>query len=491
MTISFDLVIPSIGRSSLVKLLESLRRAQGLPPGRIIVVDDRRDRSLPLLSAPTPPRVEVVAGRAAGPASARNIGWKHANAEWIAFLDDDVVVANDWFLQLVHDLAPLSADVAGSQGRVRVPMPTGRRPTDWERNVAGLEQARWITADMAYRRGALTRVGGFDERFRRAYREDADLALRIQEAGYQLVQGSRSVLHPVGPAGLWVSVRLQSGNADDALMAALHGPGWHERAGAGNGRMAEHALTAAAAALALTSLFGRRRALALGAALAWLGTTGAFAWGRIAPGPRTFPEIARMGVTSVVIPFAACFYRLRGLIRWRHAGRRPRAVVFDRDGTLVVDVPYNGDPERVVPMPAARRALQRLRAAGIATAVISNQSGVARGSLSMEQVRAVNDRIEQLLGPLGPWFVCPHGPDDGCGCRKPAPGLLLEAARSLGVQPRECVVVGDIGADVEAARAAGARAILVPTARTRVAELFHAPEVAPDLEAAVDRLLAS
>jgi histidinol-phosphate phosphatase family protein len=198
-----------------------------------------------------------------------------------------------------------------------------------------------------------------------------------------------------------------------------------------------------------------------------------------------------MSLTSVVIPFAACFHRVLGWIRWRHAGARPRAVVFDRDGTLVVDVPYNGDPERVVAMPAARRALDRLRAAGIATAVISNQSGVARGRLSMEQVRAVNHRIEQLLGPLGPWFVCPHGPDDGCTCRKPAPGLLLEAARFLGVEPRECVVVGDIGADVEAARAAGARAILVPTPRTRMEEVLRAPEVAPDLEAAIDRLLAS
>jgi histidinol-phosphate phosphatase family protein len=104
-------------------------------------------------------------------------------------------------------------------------------------------------------------------------------------------------------------------------------------------------------------------------------------------------------------------------------------------------------------------------------------------------VEAVNRRIEELLGPLGPWFVCVHGPEDGCSCRKPAPGLIVDAAEALGVEPRRCAVVGDIGSDVEAARAAGARGVLVPTARTRLEEVAAAPEVAPDLPTAVTRLL--
>lgn len=169
----------------------------------------------------------------------------------------------------------------------------------------------------------------------------------------------------------------------------------------------------------------------------------------------------------------------------------PSAVLFDRDGTLVVDVPYNGDPDRVVPMPGARAALDRLRTAGVALAVVSNQSGVARGLVSPGQVEAVNRKVEELLGPLGPFLVCPHGPDEGCGCRKPAPGLVLGAARALGVEPARCAVVGDIGADVGAARAAGARAVLVPTAATLAAEVADAPEVAADLAGAVELLLAS
>ena len=168
---------------------------------------------------------------------------------------------------------------------------------------------------------------------------------------------------------------------------------------------------------------------------------------------------------------------------------RPEAVLFDRDGTLVLDVPYNGDPDQVVPVTGARLALDRLRAAGIALAVVSNQSGVARGLLTMAEVEAVNRRVEELLGPLGPWLVCPHGPDDGCGCRKPAPGLVLDAADRLGVPPERCAVVGDIGADVEAARVAGARPLLVPTERTRPEEVEAAPEVAENLGEAVELLL--
>ena len=168
---------------------------------------------------------------------------------------------------------------------------------------------------------------------------------------------------------------------------------------------------------------------------------------------------------------------------------RPSAVLFDRDGTLVVDVPYNGDPAKVSPMPGAAQALERLRAAGVPTAVVSNQSGIARGLLTRAQVDAVNARVEQLLGPLGPFFVCEHGPDDGCACRKPAPGMVLEAARALGVEPSRCALVGDIAADAGAALAAGARPILVPTPVTRAEEVADAPEVATDLSAAVDLLL--
>ncbi|MEU4800318.1 HAD family hydrolase [Streptomyces sp. NPDC023327] len=180
----------------------------------------------------------------------------------------------------------------------------------------------------------------------------------------------------------------------------------------------------------------------------------------------------------------------RGAARRGAARAVPALVLFDRDGTLVEDVPYNGDPARVRLMPTARDAVAAVRAAGIPLGVVSNQSGVARGLLTRDQVEAVRRRVDELLGPLHVWAICPHGPGDGCGCRKPAPGLVLAACGRLGVPAARAAVIGDIGADMGAARAAGARGILVPTPVTRAEEIEAAPAVAPDLLTAVRLLLS-
>jgi histidinol-phosphate phosphatase family protein len=168
----------------------------------------------------------------------------------------------------------------------------------------------------------------------------------------------------------------------------------------------------------------------------------------------------------------------------------PGAILYDRDGTLIADVPYNGDPDRVRPLPGAGEALSLARRAGVPIAVVSNQSGIARGLISDAAVQAVNTRCEELLGRFDAWLLCPHAPHEGCDCRKPAPGLVLRAARKLGVSVERCAVVGDIGADMQAATAAGARGILVPTAETLAHEIAVAPETAPDLLSAVRRLLS-
>jgi histidinol-phosphate phosphatase family protein len=147
---------------------------------------------------------------------------------------------------------------------------------------------------------------------------------------------------------------------------------------------------------------------------------------------------------------------------------KPCAVIFDRDGTIVFDVPYNGDPSAVQPVPGVAGALERLRVAGLRVAVVSNQSGVARGMISLEQVEAVNRHIDELLGPFDAWLYCPHGPQDACECRKPKPKMILDAARIMNVDPHCCVVIGDKASDVEAARNAGAQAIFIDDSRAVV-----------------------
>jgi D-glycero-D-manno-heptose 1,7-bisphosphate phosphatase len=151
-----------------------------------------------------------------------------------------------------------------------------------------------------------------------------------------------------------------------------------------------------------------------------------------------------------------------------------RAVLFDRDGTLIHNVPYLDDPDGVRPVDGARELLDRLRERGIAVGVVSNQSGVARGLISRDALARVNARVEAELGPFDTWQVCPHAEQDGCGCRKPAPGLVRAAAAELGLEPAECLMIGDIGADVEAGLGAGPRAVLVPTPVTLPEEVERA-----------------
>jgi histidinol-phosphate phosphatase family protein len=487
-----SIVVPTIGRPTLDALLDALAAAPGARPAELVLVDDRPAGEPLSLDRPGLPPVRVVRTGGGGPARARNLGWRTARSEWIAFLDDDVVPDADWYERLAEDIAGLDPDVAGSQGRVRVPLPEHRRPTDWERGTAGLATSSWITADLVYRRAALSAVGGFDERFPRAFREDSDLALRVMATGARLVRGQRRITHPVRPTDRWVSVRVQAGNADDVLMRRLHGRDWRTRADAPLGRLPRHlAVTAAGVAAGGLALAGKPRPAVL-AALAWLAGTAEFARARIAPGPRTRDEVLTMASTSAVIPPLATWHRLRGAVQ--HVGVRPwrglpDLVLFDRDGTLVHDVPYNGDPSRVRPVDGARAALDRLRARGVRVGLVSNQSGVARGLITAEQVDAVNARLAELLGPFDTVQICPHGPDDGCACRKPAPGMVKAACAELDVDPARCLVIGDIGADVEAATAAGAVGMLVPTPVTQAEEVTAALRWARSLPAAVDRVL--
>jgi HAD superfamily hydrolase (TIGR01662 family) len=277
-------------------------------------------------------------------------------------------------------------------------------------------------------------------------------------------------------------------------MDRVHGRDWRRRAEAPLGRRPFHLLTSGLALAVPAALLLRRRWTAVVAGAGWAILTADFSWRRIRPGPRDRAEVLKMLTTSAAIPLAASWHWTRARLR-RSSPPTPRepwpaAVLVDRDGTIVKDVPYNGDPDRVEPMPGAAAALQRLRHAGIPIAVISNQSGIGRGLLERHEVDAVNERIEELLGPFDAWLVCPHTDADGCDCRKPMPGLVRQAAHRLGVSPEDCVVIGDIGADMGSAQAAGARAILVPTIQTRPDEVRAAPQQASTLTAAVDIVLA-
>jgi D-glycero-D-manno-heptose 1,7-bisphosphate phosphatase len=135
-----------------------------------------------------------------------------------------------------------------------------------------------------------------------------------------------------------------------------------------------------------------------------------------------------------------------------------RALFLDRDGTLIVDVGYPSDPAQVELLPGVVDALRELQQEWMLV-VISNQSGIGRGLFTAEDAAAVHRRFLELFEQAGVTFAgsyyCPHTPDAACRCRKPEPGMLLDAARELGLEISASVMIGDKPSDLDAGRAAG------------------------------------
>ena len=172
--------------------------------------------------------------------------------------------------------------------------------------------------------------------------------------------------------------------------------------------------------------------------------------------------------------------------------RDRRAVILDRDGTVIVERHYLADPDQVALIPGVAGALRQLRQMGLRLVILTNQSGIGRGLFTEQRVEAIHQRMRALLAEedvqLDGIFYCPHTPEDACACRKPAPGLIEQAARQLGFEPHESIVIGDKACDIELGRRVGAMTVLVRTgygAEHESACGSVADYVADDLSAAV------
>lgn len=172
--------------------------------------------------------------------------------------------------------------------------------------------------------------------------------------------------------------------------------------------------------------------------------------------------------------------------------RGTRAVFLDRDGVLIEDTGYPDDPETIRILPGVPEALRRLREGGWVLVGVSNQSGIARGKFDLERLEAIHramiEPLEAEGAGLDALYFCPHHPGGSapgfnvpCDHRKPEPGMLLTAARDLGLDLSECWMVGDKESDVEAGHRAGCRAIRIgsgeTTAEARAADLLEAVAV--------------
>jgi D-glycero-D-manno-heptose 1,7-bisphosphate phosphatase len=167
------------------------------------------------------------------------------------------------------------------------------------------------------------------------------------------------------------------------------------------------------------------------------------------------------------------------------------AIFLDRDGVIIREKNFQCDPETIEFIPGSIDALLRLE--GLLMVVVSNQSGVARGYFSQNDVVKFNQALDARLKrdgvSISAWYFCPHGPDDACSCRKPRPGMILRAARELPINLEQSWIVGDKSTDIATGNAAGLKTILVQTGyagKEPGAKMVRPDHIANDLLAAVE-----
>ena len=319
-----SVVVPTCGRPQLLRdCLRSLAK-QDLDDGafEIIVVDDGSPPATQAANAAVVQRLAharpglalhyVWCARNRGPAAARNTGWRKAAAPVVAFTDDDTRPLRDWLRVGLAAIEGCDA-VAG-----RIVVPVSEQPTDYERDTAGLADASFVTANAFVRKAALAAVGGFDERYRIAWREDADLEFALRERGLDIGRAMDAVVvHPIRPAPWGVSIRQQRKVVFDALLYKKHPasyrrdirphPPWH--------------YYAAVLALLLAGLAAWRGSTpgVLAGVTVWTGVTVWFTWVRLRTTRRSLSHVLEMAATSALIPPVSLFWRAIGAWRFRVA----------------------------------------------------------------------------------------------------------------------------------------------------------------------------
>lgn len=317
MGVQITVVVPTYHRHDLLRRCLAALAAQEFDRGRyeVIVADDAADVSTRRLveseAAVANFRLRYIPVEATqGPAAARNAGWRAAEGEFIAFTDDDCLPQPGW---LAAGVEALNGGADAAWGRLEMPLPP--RPTDYERDAAGLANSVFVTANCFCRRAALEKVGGFDERFTAAWREDSDLYFSLLEHKCRVVHASDArVVHPIRPARWGVSLRQQRKSAFDALLFKKH-PRLYRRHIAAFPRDYYYIVGALSAALA--GMAARQQWLVFNGLAAWGLLTGRFFARRMRGNSWAPAHVAEMLFTSMLIPPLSVFWRVHGALKYR------------------------------------------------------------------------------------------------------------------------------------------------------------------------------
>ncbi|VCU69974.1 GalNAc(5)-diNAcBac-PP-undecaprenol beta-1,3-glucosyltransferase [Pigmentiphaga humi] len=316
-----SVVIPTYRRPDMLMRCLAAVAAQDMDPMEfeILVVDDGPDEG-------TRDAVERFAGAqrarglpvrylqaegTQGPSGARNRGWENARAAVIAFTDDDTIPTPSW---LARGLAAMADGAAAAVGGIRVPVPA--RPRDHERDTAGLERVEFATANCLVRKSALAAVGGFDERFTMAWREDSDLQFMLMARGLRIVRAPDAVvLHPVRPAPAGISVPMQRKVYFDALLYKKHPSLYRQRI---RPRPPWNYFAIVAGVIAMAAGFAAGAPWLTWAGLVlWAALTLQFFLARLRGASLAPSHVVEMLVTSILIPPLSLFWRLRGAWHFR------------------------------------------------------------------------------------------------------------------------------------------------------------------------------
>jgi GT2 family glycosyltransferase len=320
MSLRVSVVVPTYHRPELLGRCLAALAAQTLAAEEyeIIVADDaaeeatrRQVEECAQNTSLTIRYVEIVTAH--GPAAARNAGWRAARAPILAFTDDDTRPDPGWLAAGVGALER-DPELAAVTGQVIVPL--SWRPTDYERNEAGLETAEFVTANCFCRRDILEALDGFDERFTSAWREDSDLHFRLLERGAKIRKVPQAlVLHPVRPASWGVSLRMQRKSQFDALLYKKH-PTLYRRHIRRWPPLDYYGIVLAVVAAVSAATFGALLVCGL-ALVVWAMLMIRFLARRLRGTSRHPAHVLEMLYTSLFIPFLSIFWRLYGAVKFR------------------------------------------------------------------------------------------------------------------------------------------------------------------------------